>query len=84
MQRHQLRLYPLCQMCLDHGTIQAAEVVDHVVPHKGNYSLFWFGKLQSLCSHHHNIDKKQIEDRGYIKQIGIDGYPIDSNHPVNR
>jgi hypothetical protein len=71
-------------MCADHGIHMPAQVVDHIIPHKGDYRLFWFGGLQSLCAHHHNVDKKQIETHGYIKEIGSDGYPVDLKHPINQ
>jgi len=36
-----LRANPLCVECLRDGIIEAAECVDHIVPHKGEYKLFW-------------------------------------------
>jgi len=83
-QQHQLRLQPCCVMCLDEGIVTAAQAVDHIVPHKGDYQLFWFGRLQSLCFAHHNSSKKQLEHKGYVNDIGLDGFPIDANHPFNR
>lgn len=80
--RHQLYQHPLCVMCLDKGYIVAARVVDHVIAHKGNANLFWFGELQSLCASCHNSTKKQIEDKGYACDIGHDGWPVDHEHPV--
>ena len=62
----------------------AASVVDHVVPHRGDWTAFVAGALQSLCDRCHNSRKKQIEVRGYRCDIGIDGYPTDPNHPFNR
>lgn len=50
-----LAQYPLCVMCKDLGKAKAATVVDHIVPHKGNYSRFWdVGNWQALCSECHN------------------------------
>jgi hypothetical protein len=37
-----------------------------------------------LCEPCHNSAKRQIELRGYRCDVGIDGYPIDPNHPFNR
>ena len=37
---HQLRDEP-CWFCAARGTFVAAEVVDHVVPHRGSWELFW-------------------------------------------
>lgn len=80
--RMQLRTYPLCAFCLDRGKVVPAEVADHITPHRGNYQLFWFGRLQSLCASCHNKTKKNIEDHGYDTEIGEDGWPIDRKHPV--
>lgn len=82
----QKKLQPLCEMCLNKGETVAAEVADHIIPHHGNYRLFWFGKLQSLCASHHSGDKQILERGGVVKDyridIGGDGWPIDSKHPV--
>ena len=80
----QLQRHPLCVMCEARGIVTAANVADHVTPHKGDQNLFWFGQLQSLCDFHHNSDKKLIETRGYTLEIGLDGYPTDSRHPYYR
>ena len=58
----QLADEPLCKMCADDGRVRVANIADHVVPHRENYGLFWFGKLQSLCKTCHDI-KKQREER---------------------
>jgi 5-methylcytosine-specific restriction enzyme A len=76
--------HPLCKMCLARGLVVAAQVADHVIPHKGNYNLFWFGELQSLCTDCHNRDKQQIERKGYTTDIGKDGWPTDQRHPANK
>jgi 5-methylcytosine-specific restriction endonuclease McrA len=47
--------HPLCKFCLERGIVTAANVVDHVVPHKGDWTAFVTGKLQSLCEHCHNF-----------------------------
>jgi hypothetical protein len=59
-------------------------VVDHVTPHKGDWTEFVTGDLQSLCEPCHNSAKRQIELRGYRCDVGVDGYPTDPNHPFNR
>ena len=78
----QLRVKPLCEMCKDKGLTVAAEVAHHVTPHKGDLVLFYTGRLQSLCKHCHDGITQQRERYGYINDIGIDGWPIDRNHPV--
>ena len=60
--KRQLDAEPLCCMCPEDAR-QLATVADHVVPHKGDYALFWFGALQSLCAHCHSSKKQRIERR---------------------
>lgn len=60
-----LRENPLCVMCQREGRTTAAEVVDHIVPHRGDKALFWDrGNWQPLCHHHHNSAKRRIEHGG--------------------
>jgi hypothetical protein len=73
---------PLCAMCLAMGKAVPATVVDHVVPHKGDWNRFRLGALQSLCKVHHDGAKKRDEGKAYSSQIGPDGWPIDPEHPV--
>jgi hypothetical protein len=82
--RYQLAIEPLCRMCSAEGKITVATVVDHVQPHRGNYKLFWFSELQSLCARHHSRDKAQLERQGFVNDIGKDGWPLDPNHPINK
>jgi 5-methylcytosine-specific restriction endonuclease McrA len=84
LRKFQLMQHPLCKFCLERGIVTRANVVDHVVPHKGDWTDFITGELQSLCEPCHNSAKRQIELRGYSCDVGIDGYPIDPNHPFNR
>lgn len=45
-----LREHPLCVMCRADDRVTAATVVDHIVPHRGDQSLFWRrSNWQSLC-----------------------------------
>ena len=69
----QLRLEPLCWMCLAKGIVTAATVADHVEPHRGDEYKFWCGALKSLCASHHSRSKQQIEKLGYTKDVGADG-----------
>jgi len=64
--------------------VTAANVVDHVTPHKGDGTAFVTGELQSLCELCHKSVKRQSELRGYRTDIGLDGLPTDPNHPFNR
>lgn len=33
--------HPLCVMCEAAGQVEAATMVDHITPHRGDKSLFW-------------------------------------------
>ena len=79
--KQQLQQQPLCALCLQEHRVTAATVADHVVPHKGDYNLFWHGELQSLCSTHHNATEQRIDKRGYDTACDVDGRPLDPNHP---
>jgi 5-methylcytosine-specific restriction protein A len=47
--------HPLCTECEKEGGTEAATVVDHIIPHKGDMVLFWDIKNhQTLCIRHHN------------------------------
>lgn len=53
---------PLCVFCLKQGKSKPANVVDHIVPHKGDASLFWdTSNWQALCWHCHSSIKQKIE-----------------------
>jgi len=67
---------PLCVTCQREGRVTPARVVDHIIPHKGDTSLFWdTSNWQSLCETHHNRDK-QREERGRFQAVGEDGWPL--------
>ena len=82
--RLQLAQEPFCRICRQQGRDVVATVVDHVTPHRGDRTLFKLGPLQSLCESCHNSAKQNIERHGYDRTVGVDGLPIDRNHPVYR
>jgi 5-methylcytosine-specific restriction protein A len=84
LRAHQLGTHPLCAFCLAKGLVVPATICDHVEPHKGDLNKFWLGKLQSLCKDCHDSGKRFVEQRGYRPDVGLDGYPLDPNHPFNR
>ncbi len=50
-----LRASPLCAACLERGAVVPGQVVDHIVPHRGDRELFWDrGNWQTLCERCHN------------------------------
>lgn len=55
--------HPLCVMCLDRDKrVVPATVVDHIIPHGGDLSLFWdMDNLQSLCASCHSGRKRREE-----------------------
>lgn len=61
-----LQAHPLCVMCqaMKPPRVTAAEVVDHIIPHKGDQELFWLdSNWQALCKPHHDRDKAEQEGR---------------------
>ena len=73
-----LAAHPICVMCKADGTLTPANVVDHVIPHRGDKNLFWdTANWQSLCARHHNSDKRRIESGKEARPtIGLDGWPV--------
>ena len=64
-----LMQHPLCKHCNDEGFIVSANVVDHIIPHKGDMQLFWDkDNWQALCQKHHN-KKTATEDGGFGNKI---------------
>jgi 5-methylcytosine-specific restriction endonuclease McrA len=82
--RHQLATEPLCRFCLTEGRITPARVADHVIPHNGDWNKFVLGELQSLCVDCHDRVKRHVELYGFRHDVGVDGWPLDPNHPTNR
>lgn len=78
------RAHPLCARCEAKGKVVPADVVDHIVPHRGDPALFWDeANWQSLCTSCHSSAKQAEENRGYSTETGADGLPIDPRHPFN-
>jgi 5-methylcytosine-specific restriction protein A len=76
---------PLCERCQRLGKVTAATVVNHKQPHRGDYSLFTDrDNLESVCKPCHDRHAQADEIRGYSKDVGADGWPIDGRHPANR
>lgn len=80
-----LREQPLCERCRAKGKVVPATVVNHRVPHKGDYALFAdYLNLESTCEDCHNSTIQSEEKLGYSKEIGTDGFPADPRHPFNK
>ena len=78
LRKAQLAKEPFCRMCARAGRRTKATIADHVIPHRGDVSLFMRGELQSLCSVHHKSDKARIEHgRPARTPVGLDGWPVE-------
>lgn len=77
--------HPLCRYCEREGRVTAANVVDHIIPHKGDERLIWDrANWQPLCGPCHN-GRKQSEERGTAPiATAPNGLPVDPDHPWNR
>ena len=63
-----------------------AAVCDHIEAHKGDEALFFAPyNLQTLHKRCHDSNKQSDEKSGYSSEIGLDGWPIDTEkHPFYR
>jgi hypothetical protein len=48
---HQLAVEPLCRMCQAEGRTTAANIADHITPHRGDLDLFWHGTCNRYVPH---------------------------------
>ncbi len=54
--------HPLCVVCLAKGTTTGANVVDHIIPHRGNQQRFWdVENWQALCKPCHDRKTRRGE-----------------------
>ena len=80
-----LNAHPLCVYCERDDRVTAASVVDHVIPHRGDMTLFWDRtNWQSLCKHCHDSHKQRFEKSGRVFGCTEDGQPIDPAHGWNQ
>lgn len=85
-----LARHPLCACCEANGYVQPAEVVDHVVPHKGDRDLFWDSdNWQPLCAWCHNAVKQPIEAAFIAGRVAVSLLRLDREvpgwqHPADR
>ncbi len=50
-----LQKNPLCVSCMRDGKLTPATIVDHVIPHRGDQTLFWNkSNWQALCKRCHD------------------------------
>jgi len=62
--------HPLCVECESNEKVTAANVVDHIIAHKGDQVLFWDeSNWQPLCATCHNI-KTATQDSSFAGRGG--------------
>lgn len=75
-----LAVNTLCRMCatMTPPRLTPATVVDHVIKHEGDVTLFWDPtNWQPLCKPCHDSRKQRQEKSGRPSvQIGEDGFPV--------
>ena len=80
-----LRSHPLCAMHQMRGQVVPSVIVDHVVPHRGDQTLFWdTSNWQALCKHCHDSHKHRLERSGTEVGCDANGVPLDARHHWNR
>lgn len=74
------KAHPLCLGCQAVGEVRAAEVVDHVVPPKGDRALFWdHDNWQPACSALcHSRVKQALEARWLRGELPDEALRLDS------
>lgn len=57
-----IREHPLCRECQAEGKLTPTFAIDHIIPHRGDYDLFWDeDNHQPLCERHHNSKTRRGE-----------------------
>ncbi len=81
-----LQANPLCIMCTAAGRTSLATVVDHIVPHRGDETLFWDeeNNWAGLCKPCHDGAKAEFERSGRLRGCDVNGVQLDPNHPWRR
>ena len=80
----QLRRAPLCEVCAERGVTTLATQVDHRIRPMGDYHLQRDpSNLRSCCASCHSR-KTMADQRGFAKDVTVDGYPTDPNHLANK
>ena len=66
---HYKAAHPWCFGCQAIGLQRKTQVVDHIVPHRGDKQLFWSeSNWQPCCLWHHNTVKQSLELRYTLGQ----------------
>lgn len=82
MRKAHLSRHPLCWYCDQSGRVAVATVVDHIKPHRGDPVLaFDPDNLRSSCKPCHDSAAQLKDIHGYAPGVGVDGLPLDDDHP---
>ena len=66
LSKEYLRKHPMCVRCMADGKFVPATVVDHIIPHRGDYDLMWSqDNWQALCKPCHDR-KTWTEDKNPV------------------
>lgn len=75
--------HPFCVGCQAIGVLRATEVVDHIVPHKGDMALFWASdNRQPSCKWHHDDIKQRLERAVAAKRMPMTALRLDSPEAI--
>jgi 5-methylcytosine-specific restriction protein A len=75
--------HPLCVGCEAVGRVVACELVDHVVPHDGDYDRFWDqANWQAACRWHHDRIKQTLERRYRAGDLPAEAMRLDGPEAV--
>jgi 5-methylcytosine-specific restriction enzyme A len=78
------RTHPFCLGCEALNRRVATEVVDHVVPHKGDAEVFWNASAwQPACRWHHAVVKQKLERLFLQGTIAAEALWLDSGAAVS-
>ncbi len=67
---------PLCVRCLAMGIVEEAEVLHHLVPHRGDEDKFWAGPFEQLCKPHHDSEGHREDLGQVIVSFDESGWPV--------
>jgi 5-methylcytosine-specific restriction endonuclease McrA len=79
-----LKMEPFCRICKKMGKLTRATTVDHVIPiRQWPEGRLVLNNTQSLCKPCHDSIKQRMEN-GSVSPVGVDGFPIATDHPWNK
>jgi 5-methylcytosine-specific restriction enzyme A len=78
------RANPWCLSCFSAlGLLTRATIVDHVVPHSGDFEKFWnMENLQPVCGRCHNVVKRELEARWRRSELSDADLRLDSSAAI--